>query len=407
MRFAVFVFSLLLVFVPTYSYAFIPFIAVRGLVAKTAKGTYQKIPFKREMLGAVGFSAISKFCKTNKTCKEIKDEIGDFLFDDENDVLREDWCNGKVGFQWATSPTGDRSVLFSKSYLDYANSFKSQLIASQKEHGNSVDPNFRLSGEEFDYYGTPAHFVDYDVIHSFFGYQYKASATILKVCVETQDNEEVKDKEQQKQEQIQKIINNLSDTEINTIINNYSTEIDIDKYCNESGSCDELSKEFGDEVTKNQNKYDIDKINKANCMVEKGVIVSCDNAKLDIDEEETEEGDSSDKEEDEPIDCKASEFHQKICDFIDWYQDDDFEPSEDDKIEARDLSDDLKLDKDRINFNGQCPPDKQFTMFATGHTVASSISYRPLCDFFIGIKPFLIGVSGIISVLIITGVRRG
>lgn len=169
---------------------------------------------------------------------------------------------------------------------------------------------------------------------------------------------------------------------------------------------------MGDEVMKNKSKYDIDKINKANCEVENNKIKSCKNAKKDKDEQETEQTDEQqtegqgDKGDQDPIECDASAFHKKVCDFIDWYQD-DTDLDDDTKVKVTDLSDELQLDKNRIAFAKQCPPDKTFKMAYAGVEVNPSISYRWLCDAFIMMKPFIIGLSGISAVLIITGGRRG
>lgn len=163
-------------------------------------------------------------------------------------------------------------------------------------------------------------------------------------------------------EQIQKIVNNMSDDDVNYIINNYGDEINIDKYCATAGACDELSNEFGNEVNNKKNEYDIDKINKSNCEVENGKIISCENAKKEKDkddEQSSSQDDTDDKSQDDA----------KLPSLID--------------LPVKDLS--LKtpaeFDKDYIDFNGQCPADVSVNIdlaFAK-HTV--SFGFAPICDF--------------------------
>lgn len=151
----------------------------------------------------------------------------------------------------------------------------------------------------------------------------------------------------------------MSDDDVTYIINNYGDDIEIQKYCSQN-ACDELSNEFGQEVQNNQNKYNIDKINKANCVVKNGKIVSCDNAKIEQDEETeetTEESNENEQETDETKkdddkSCDGNELYKKMCEFMKWYQNDD-EP-DDTKIDIKD--NDEPLQNKKVDFVGACPP---------------------------------------------------
>lgn len=118
-----------------------------------------------------------------------------------------------------------------------------------------------------------------------------------------------------------------------------------------------------------------------------------------------EENDEIDPEEDRPAACDSNEFYKKVCDWIDWTQE-DYEPDEDTKPDIKDATEDLELKEDRIKFNAECPPPKQITISAGGRTISLNWSYQQWCDSFIDLKPYLIGLSSISSVLIITGVRK-
>ena len=112
---------------------------------------------------------------------------------------------------------------------------------------------------------------------------------------------------------------------------------------------------------------------------------------------------------DEPLFCDSSEFTKKVCDWIDWTQEEHVEPEAGaGEIEVIDKSSDLSIDKDRIVFDNQCPTPKDINITVVGHSFSDALDYQPLCDFFIKLKPFVVGMGGISSALIIAGgVRRG
>lgn len=112
---------------------------------------------------------------------------------------------------------------------------------------------------------------------------------------------------------------------------------------------------------------------------------------------------------DEPLFCDSSEFTKKVCDWIDWTQieHDELEPDAG-KVDITDKSKDLNIDRDRIDFTNQCPAPTPINTSVGGFPVSTELNYQPLCDFFTMLNPFVIGMGGISSALIIAGgARRG
>ena len=112
---------------------------------------------------------------------------------------------------------------------------------------------------------------------------------------------------------------------------------------------------------------------------------------------------------DEPLFCDSSEFTKKVCDWIDWTQTEHDEPEPDaGKVDIIDKSEDLSIDNDRIDFSNQCPAPTPINTSVGGFPISTELNYQPLCDFFEMLNPFVIGMGGISSALIIAGgARRG
>lgn len=109
----------------------------------------------------------------------------------------------------------------------------------------------------------------------------------------------------------------------------------------------------------------------------------------------------------EPLFCDSSEFTKKVCDWIDWTQTEHDEPDAG-KVDIKDKSEDLSIDNDRIDFSNQCPAPTPIVTSVGGFPVSTELNYQPLCDFFTMLNPFVIGMGGISSALIIAGgARRG
>lgn len=108
-----------------------------------------------------------------------------------------------------------------------------------------------------------------------------------------------------------------------------------------------------------------------------------------------------------PIECDANGFYKKVCDWMDWTQTKHDKP-ESGKVDIIDKSDGLNIDKNRIDFSNQCPAPTPIDTSVGGFPVSTELNYQPLCDFFTMLNPFVIGMGGISSALIIAGgVRRG
>ena len=112
---------------------------------------------------------------------------------------------------------------------------------------------------------------------------------------------------------------------------------------------------------------------------------------------------------DEPLFCDSYKFTKKVCDWIDWTQEEHDEPEPDSgKVDIIDKSEDLSIDNDRIDFSNQCPAPTPINTSVGGFPVSTELNYQPLCDFFTMLNPFVIGMGGISSALIIAGgARRG
>lgn len=116
-----------------------------------------------------------------------------------------------------------------------------------------------------------------------------------------------------------------------------------------------------------------------------------------------------DSDDDKPLFCDSSEFTKKVCDWIDWTQEehDELEPDAG-KVDITDKSKDLNIDQNRIDFSNQCPAPTPINTSVGGFPISTELNYQPLCDFFTMLNPFVIGMGGISSALIIAaGVRRG
>ena len=106
--------------------------------------------------------------------------------------------------------------------------------------------------------------------------------------------------------------------------------------------------------------------------------------------------------------CEETEFNKKICDFIDWVKQEPDSLDEDGAVDIIDKSEDLSIDENRINFSNQCPAPTPINTSVGGFPISTELNYQPLCDFFTMLNPFVVGMGGISSALIIAGgARRG
>lgn len=446
MRFAVFVFSLVLVVMPAYVHAIVFVPAVTGALVRTAGGAVVKVANKKTLAGvavSLGVPVAIDYCKKNKQkCKDWVGDVAETFFDDDN---TDDGCHTYLIYQGARTSTKSTNLsavvqaevdnAMQRSKKDYGG-LNLSYVSHEQDFSDIQEQSDRAVQRHLSQYrktkssgavsvNSKQNLIDTSYVSSdgktrHVKLSYSVSLTTYIACNDADNDRKLDElglpsrhqKQEEKKQAAQKIIERIKDNDPDYIINNYGDQINIGQYCS-AHACDELTAEFGDEVMKNKSKYDIDKINKANCEVENNKIKSCKNAKKDKDEQETEQTDEQqtegqgDKGDQDPIECDASAFHKKVCDFIDWYQD-DTDLDDDTKVKVTDLSDGLQLDKNRIKFTAQCPADKTFKMAYAGVEVSPSISYRSLCDAFIMMKPFIIGLSGIAAALIVTvGGRRG
>lgn len=100
--------------------------------------------------------------------------------------------------------------------------------------------------------------------------------------------------------------------------------------------------------------------------------------------------------------CNETEFNKKVCDFVDWFQD---EPTLTDEpkppvkeIEAQ--------NSNKIDMSGSCPAPYQINFSVFGHSQNNSISYQPLCDALEMLKPIFVGAGALSSMFILMGYSR-
>ena len=106
--------------------------------------------------------------------------------------------------------------------------------------------------------------------------------------------------------------------------------------------------------------------------------------------------------------CEGTEFNKKLCDFVDWVKQEPDESEENGTVDVTDKSEGLNIDHNRIDFSNQCPAPTPINTSVGGFPVSTELNYQPLCDFFTMLNPFVIGMGGISSALIIAGgARRG
>ncbi len=359
MRLAVFVFSLVLIFVPTYAHALFWIGAAKGMVVRTTAGQFLKVGSKKAFAGAMmmagakgldhSWEIAKNYCTKTKKCSEFLDEAEDLLFDDdpENNTYKD--------LLFTTNQGGYREF---DNPVDMCRYYMSNVYPQTHEVNLDDHQVYGRGGKDYKVGDIVTCSGNIKFLHNMES-SFSFDGQYGNVIAKPKNEEDEEAKEKAKKEAIQKIVNNLSDDDVTYIINNYGDDIEIQKYCSEN-ACDELSKEFGDDVTKNKGKYDIDKINKANCLVENGKIVSCDNAKLEKDEENQEntEEKSNTEETTDKTNCddNASAFHKKVCDFIDWYQSDEYQ-EQDTKIDFGD--DKPKTSNKELDFIGACPTPYQ------------------------------------------------
>ena len=104
--------------------------------------------------------------------------------------------------------------------------------------------------------------------------------------------------------------------------------------------------------------------------------------------------------------CEGTEFNKKLCDFVDWVKQEPDASEENGTVDVTDKSEGLNIDQNRIDFTNQCPAPTPINTSVGGFPVSTELNYQPLCDFFTMLNPFVIGMGGISSALIIAASGR-
>lgn len=155
------------------------------------------------------------------------------------------------------------------------------------------------------------------------------------------------------------------------------------------------------------NKVNLDNINDENCTKnEAGEYDKCGDTEEPTDPENP-DPDTPVPPEPSPIECDANGFYKKVCDWMNWTQKPHTEPTTTNVVVV-DKTSDIVIDDSRIRFNDQCPSPKDINLTVAGHSFSEFLDYQPLCDFFTQLHPFVVGMGGVSTALIIAGgVRRG
>lgn len=155
------------------------------------------------------------------------------------------------------------------------------------------------------------------------------------------------------------------------------------------------------------NKVNLDNVNDENCTKnEAGEYDKCGDTEEPTDPENP-DPDTPVPPEPSPIECDANGFYKKVCDWMNWTQKPHTEPTTTNVVVV-DKTSDIVIDDSRIRFNDQCPAPKDINLTVAGHSFSEFLDYQPLCDFFTQLHPFVVGMGGVSTALIIAGgVRRG
>ena len=217
------------------------------------------------------------------------------------------------------------------------------------------------------------------------------------------------------------ITNNTTNNDIdikdiyNFDFSQYNINIGGDTY-NGTTINNDLSKSDPSEADKKvspdlKNKLDdktisLDDVNDQNCTKnEAGEYDKCGDKTDPTDPTDPEEPTDPTDPEPPPIECDANGFYKKVCDWMDWTQKPHDKPDSG-NVDIIDKSEGLNIDQNRIDFTNQCPAPTPINTSVGGFPVSTELNYQPLCDFFTMLNPFVIGMGGISSALIIAASGR-
>ena len=441
MRLYVFALSFVLIFLNVqiaYANPLVGLVIRQGLLAKTAKGAVKiSKENKRGILSflfTTGSGGVGGYCAKNKICKEILGETWDVVKDMlgvNDDDEADGYCTTPKMYYRLQGYAGyDRQTAINQAVISgynsmYKNNSNYKLIGYKSDDFDKISSDFykaykKLNKQDYIRYAKTHKDkkqkvqsflsmvkVDYDFESNYNG-RVQKHTTSNSIAVDI-DFECYADKDtyitnnnQDIEQVINQTINNKSETEINNIIEKHITEIEINNYCSNGGKCDELSKEFANEVFKKLDKYDIDKIDKDNCEVKNNKIVSCRNARIDKDSDDDNQTQKEKSDEDKTINCDATGFHKKVCDFIDWYQDDDG-LDDNTKIDVKD--DTPEPTNANIDFKATCPPPYEVNISLYGIDINFTLLDTPeVCGFLhTWIKPIMLVIAPLQAVYILGG----
>ena len=440
MRFAAFVFSFILIF-SNVSYAYIAplfqIVARGGLLARTTKGAVKIAKEnKRGILSFLFTLGSSGYCaKNKKICQEIFGESWDILEDmlgvDDDDNVDGQCTSPKIYYRAGNYQGYDKKSAINDAIdkdfkAKYRNnsSVNYELIGYKSDDMNRIQSLFDDKSAKIDKkshinlakrnVNKKSSFKDFISMNqvtytvkakysngntSTFDARASFAVDLALDCYADKIPDDEKD--EQIKQIINQTINNKSETEINNIIEKHITEIEINNYCSNGGKCDELSKEFANEVFKKLDKYDIDKIDRDNCEVKNNKIVSCRNARIDKDSDDDNQTQKEKSDEDKTINCDATGFHKKVCDFIDWYQDDDLDDNT--KIDVKD--DAPEPTNANIDFKATCPPPYEVNISLYGIDINFTLLDTPeVCSFLHAwIKPIMLVIAPLQAIYILGG----
>lgn len=100
--------------------------------------------------------------------------------------------------------------------------------------------------------------------------------------------------------------------------------------------------------------------------------------------------------------CNETEFNKKVCDFVDWFQEEPTKPTD----ESPTIKDIEAQNSNKIDMAGSCPAPYQINFSVFGHSQNNSISYEPLCNALEMLKPIFVGAGALSSMFILMGYSR-
>lgn len=100
--------------------------------------------------------------------------------------------------------------------------------------------------------------------------------------------------------------------------------------------------------------------------------------------------------------CNETEFNKKVCDFVDWFQEEPTKPN-DEKPTIKDID---AENSNKIDMSGSCPAPYEINFSVFGYPINNSISFLPLCDALEMLKPIFVGAGALSGMFILMGYSR-